>query len=264
MATGQAPSNPVPAMRTYPPVEHPVVVIGPQYLAQYPVELAVSPELWSLGENDFKVSDINGTLIFQVKSKLLSMPVRRFLKDAAGNTLVNLRQKIMTMHRSWEAFRGESKEEKDLLFTAKKSKLFQFKTDLDVFLGNNKGEVPDFKVKEGYSESSCSILLGDSNTMLAQVHGRHILAIMPNVDYAFIVALVVVILYGMNANDAAIKCLNGVVDEMASMHRKHSLASTILDTDSFGVTVYPNVDYAFITALVVILDEINADRSGED
>ncbi|KAL9337036.1 hypothetical protein Peur_071524 [Populus x canadensis] len=216
MATGQAPSNPVPAMRTYPPVEQPVVVIGPQYLAQYPVELAVSTKLWSLGENDFKVSDINGTLIFQVKSKLLSLHDRRFLKDAAGNILVNLRQKIMTMHRKWEAFRGESKEEKDLLFTAKKSKLFQFKTELDVFLGNNKGEVPDFKVKGGYSESSCSVLLGGSNTMLAQ------------------------------------------------MHRKHSLASTILDTDSFGVTVYPNVDYAFITALVVILDEINADRSGGD
>jgi hypothetical protein len=47
--------------------------------------------------------------------------------------------------------------------------MFQFKTELDVFLGNNKGEVPDFKVKEGNSESSCSILLGDSNTMLAQV-----------------------------------------------------------------------------------------------
>jgi hypothetical protein len=73
------------------------------------------------------------------------------------------------MHDRCEAFRGESKEENDLLFTAKKSKLFQFKTELDVFLGNNKGEVPDFKVKEGYSKSSCSILLGDSNTTLAQV-----------------------------------------------------------------------------------------------
>ncbi|XP_011016240.1 PREDICTED: protein LURP-one-related 15-like, partial [Populus euphratica] len=129
MATGQAPFNPVPAMRTFPPVEHPVVVIGPQYLAQYPVELAVN--------SDFKVSDINGTLIFQVKSKLLSLHDRRFLKDAAGNTLVNLRKKIMTMHGRWEAFRGESKEKNDLLFTAKKPKLFQFKTELDVFLGNN-------------------------------------------------------------------------------------------------------------------------------
>ncbi|KAJ6403384.1 hypothetical protein OIU84_015312 [Salix udensis] len=213
MATGQASSNPVPAMRTYPPVEHAVVVVGPQYLAQYPVELAVSTKLLTLGENDFKVADINGTVIFQVKSKLLSLHDRRFLKDATGNTLVNLRQKIMTMHRRWEAFRGESNEEKDLLFTAKKSKLFQFKTDLDVFLANNKGEVPDFKIKGGYAESSCSILLGNSNTMLAQ------------------------------------------------MHRKHSLKSSILGTDNFGVTVYPNIDYAFIIALVVILDEINADRS---
>ncbi|KAF9684821.1 hypothetical protein SADUNF_Sadunf04G0158500 [Salix dunnii] len=191
MATGQAPSNPVPAMRTYPPVEPPVVVIGPQYLAQYPVELAVSV-------NDFKVADINGTLIFQVKSKHLTLHGRRFIKDAAGNTLVNLRQKIRTMHDRWEAFRGESKEEKDLLFTAKTSKLFQSETELDVFLDNNKGEVPDFKVKGGGGESSCSILLGDTNTMLAQMHRKHSLKsisleVYPNVDYAFIIALVVIL-----------------------------------------------------------------------
>ncbi|KAL9374484.1 hypothetical protein Peur_034104 [Populus x canadensis] len=177
MATGQAPRNPIPAMRTYPPVEHPVVVVGPQYLAQYPVELAV---------NDFKVSDIKGTLIFKVKFKLSSIN-RLFLKDAAGNTLVNLRKKTMTMHGRWEAFRGESKEENDLLFTAKESK-----TGVDVFLGNNKGEVPDFKV-----------------------HGRDTLAIMPNVDYAFIVALLVVILKGINPDDhregAALKGINGVI-----------------------------------------------------
>ncbi|KAJ6765454.1 hypothetical protein OIU79_021617 [Salix purpurea] len=182
MATGQAPSNPVPAMRTYPPVEHPVVVIGPQYLAQYPVELAVSTKLWTLGENDFKVSDINGTVIFQVTKKLFSLTDRRFLKDAAGNTIVNLKRK----------------------------------TELDVFLANhNEGELPDFKVKGEYGESACSVLLGDSNTMLAQ------------------------------------------------MHKRHSLASTILNPDSLGVNVYPNVDYAFIVALVVILGQINADQNGK-
>ncbi|KAJ6765458.1 hypothetical protein OIU79_021621 [Salix purpurea] len=70
-----APSNPVPAMRTYQPVEHPVVVIGQQYLAQYYVELAVS------------ANDSKG------KRKLLTMHDRRFIKDAAGNTLVNLGKK---------------------------------------------------------------------------------------------------------------------------------------------------------------------------
>ncbi|KAF9684824.1 hypothetical protein SADUNF_Sadunf04G0158800 [Salix dunnii] len=216
MATGHAPSNPIPAMRTYPPVEHPVVVIGPQYLAQYPVELAVSTKLWTLGENDFNVSDINGTLIFQVKKKLLSLHDRRFLKEAAGNTLVNLKRVIMSIHQTWEVYRGESDEEKDKLFTVEKSNLFQLKTELDVFLASNKGEVPDFKIKGEYGESACSVLLGDSKTMIAQ------------------------------------------------MHKRHSLASAILNPDSLGVIVYPNVDYAFIVALVVILGRINADQNGKD
>ena len=52
--------------------------------------------------------------------------------------------------------------------------------------------------------------------MWTQVHGKHILAIMPNVDYAFIVALMVVILDSINANDAAINAVNSVIDGVAS------------------------------------------------
>lgn len=48
------------------------------------------------------------------------------------------------------------------------------------------------------------------------------------------------------------------------MHKKHSVKSVLLGKDTFAVTVYPNVDYAFIVALVVILEEINEDRSDDD
>ena len=48
------------------------------------------------------------------------------------------------------------------------------------------------------------------------------------------------------------------------MRRKHSVQTMVFDTDNYGVTAYPNVDYVFIVALVAVLDEINADRSGED
>jgi hypothetical protein len=48
------------------------------------------------------------------------------------------------------------------------------------------------------------------------------------------------------------------------MHKKHNLESIVLGKDTFSVTVYPNVDYAFIVALVVILEEINEDRNDED
>lgn len=48
------------------------------------------------------------------------------------------------------------------------------------------------------------------------------------------------------------------------MHKKHTLQSVVLGKDTFSVTVYPNIDHAFITALVVILEEIDEDRDGDD
>lgn len=48
------------------------------------------------------------------------------------------------------------------------------------------------------------------------------------------------------------------------MRRKYTVKNVILGKDTFGVTVYPNVDFAFIASLIVILDEINKDRAGED
>lgn len=41
------------------------------------------------------------------------------------------------------------------------------------------------------------------------------------------------------------------------MHKKHTVQSVFLGKDNFSVTVYPNVDYAFIASLVVILDDVN-------
>ncbi|GJT22238.1 ribonuclease H-like domain-containing protein [Tanacetum coccineum] len=42
---------------------------------------------------------------------------------------------------------------------------------------------------------------------------------------------------------------------VAKMQKKHSLESIALRKDTFNVRVFPNVDYAFIVALVVILDQ---------
>lgn len=44
---------------------------------------------------------------------------------------------------------------------------------------------------------------------------------------------------------------------VAQMHEKQTMKSIFLGKDNFMVTVHPNVDYAFIVALIVILDEIN-------
>ncbi|KAL6595120.1 hypothetical protein ACP70R_048223 [Stipagrostis hirtigluma subsp. patula] len=48
---------------------------------------------------------------------------------------------------------------------------------------------------------------------------------------------------------------------IAQMARKFTVSNVLLGKDTFGVTVFPHVDYVFIAALVVILDEIHRDRS---
>lgn len=49
---------------------------------------------------------------------------------------------------------------------------------------------------------------------------------------------------------------------MLQVSRQYTVKNVLLGRDTFGVTVYPNVDYVFIAALIVILDEIN--REGSD
>jgi uncharacterized protein YxjI len=44
------------------------------------------------------------------------------------------------------------------------------------------------------------------------------------------------------------------------MHEKRTVKSVLTGKDNFMVTVYPNIDHAFIIALIVILDAI--DESG--
>ncbi|XP_076915782.1 protein LURP-one-related 15-like, partial [Bidens hawaiensis] len=126
-------------------------------------------------------------------------------------------EQLISVHKRWVVFRGDSSDSKDIIFSAKQSSLIQFKTSLDVFLGNNEKEnVCDFKVKGSWLDRSCTIYAGDGNTIVAQ------------------------------------------------MHKKHTVQSIALGKDTFAVTVYPNVDYAFIVALVVILHEINEDKNDVD
>lgn len=46
------------------------------------------------------------------------------------------------------------------------------------------------------------------------------------------------------------------------MRRKYTVSNVLLGKDTFAITVYPGVDYAFAVALVVILDEISSGESG--
>lgn len=48
------------------------------------------------------------------------------------------------------------------------------------------------------------------------------------------------------------------------MHKKQNIQSVLLGKENFSVTVYPNIDYAFIVALIVVLDDINDEGASDD
>jgi hypothetical protein len=76
----------------------------------------------------------------------------------------------MTGHDRWQAFRGESTDLKDLIFSVKRSPMFQTKIKLDVFLASNtKEKISDFKVKGSWLEKSCVVYAGESHQIVAQV-----------------------------------------------------------------------------------------------
>ncbi|CAN1134216.1 Protein LURP-one-related 15 [Linum perenne] len=179
-------------------------------------------------DKDATVTDFNGTVIFRMKSKSLSLNNSRKLMDASGNVLASMSQKVWaTLHSRWEIFHGDND---DLLFSVKMSSMRNLETK-DVFLATNtKEKVPDFTIKGCYEESSCIIYLGNTNHIVARMYRDHHtktksfkITIYPNVDYAFIVCLAAVIIKEMKQYWKA-KKYNEIVGKVSNMVSSSSSA----------------------------------------
>ncbi|KAF5471472.1 hypothetical protein F2P56_008260 [Juglans regia] len=198
---------------------NPLPIIGTQYCEPYPVDLSVVREDKFMSPGNFVVTATNeskNTVIFTGKRNLRTLDLdQRVLLDAAGKPIVTLRQKrmIMTSQQRWNVYRGKSKEPRDLIFTVNKGSvsMFQRKAKVHVFLANNtKEEVCDFMVQGSRAEKSCVVYTGDHTNIVAQ------------------------------------------------MHKENTPRCCVLTgKEKYSVTVHPNVDHAFIVALIVILDDMN-------
>ncbi|KAL6595122.1 hypothetical protein ACP70R_048225 [Stipagrostis hirtigluma subsp. patula] len=186
----------------------PPVVVGSQFCASRMLPLTLTSNL-TVGST---ITDSGGAVVLQVDVHLFSYPRRHVLLDAAGDPLLTVQRKVPSIHKTWQAFRGDSTSSRYLLFTAKKSPISVW-TQVDIFLGSNSAHrACDFRMKGNYNDRWCDVYLGNSKTKIAQIH------------------------------------------------RRYTAAGALVGKDTFSVTVFPNVDHVFVTALVVILDEICRDR----
>ncbi|KAJ7950077.1 Protein LURP-one-related like [Quillaja saponaria] len=199
---------PGPSPPAYTAMSNPVVVVSPDYSSPNPVNLTMVKKLLNVSDAHFAVTDVNGTLIFKIKGAVLNFRERRILVDAAGTPVASLKSKLLTAHKRWQVFRGDSVDPEDLLFSARMAHMFQDRTEFDVFLaGNTTEDLCDFKIIGSWLERSCTVLTGNGSAVLAR------------------------------------------------MDRKNGAQSVVMGKDSFLVTVNPHVDYAFIVALMAILNE---------
>ncbi|KAI4353505.1 hypothetical protein L6164_002450 [Bauhinia variegata] len=173
-----------------------VQIINRQYCRPCYINLNINRRSLAL-DGKFIATDISGNVIFKVDAALMTLHNRRVLHNAAGHPIVTLHKKIMTLHDRWEVFRGDSTDANNLLFSVKRKSMIQWKIKLYVFLAYNISESTcDFMVDVNWFKRSCVVYAGQSSTIVATMennNGRKVVTVYPNVDYAFIAALIVIL-----------------------------------------------------------------------
>jgi len=146
----------------------------------------------------------------------------------------------LMLNTRWKVFRGDSTRRRDLMFTVVKPSVIQLRgsTKVSVFLASNDAEQAcDFRITGSYHDGACAVSLGDSDTVIAKAS----VEVSPSHLLSWTVGL-------------RMDWLPPQID------RRFSVVSALLGKNSYSVTVNPGIDYAFVVALVVILDEMHFQR----
>ncbi|KAJ0243161.1 hypothetical protein HA466_0203830 [Hirschfeldia incana] len=186
-----------------PPSPQGRVIVDQRFCSPNPVDLNMT----SLVGN-YIIKDGNENRLFEVKRGSGFVP-KRILLDDSGSPILTMKMKFWSYHNGWEVFRGDSTNERDRIYTVKKSTLprTQLKGKFDVFVDPNTGwwRTCDFRIKERWLDRSCVVYSGESDAIVAQMHQNDMMArvlhghtnysvrINPNADHAFIASLVVIL-----------------------------------------------------------------------
>ncbi|KAL8224739.1 hypothetical protein R6Q57_017296 [Mikania cordata] len=233
---------------------NPMAVVGSNFLAPRPVDLIIDKKLWN---GNFTITDVNGNVVFKVNKKFMSLRERRVLFDAAGNPILSFqKKKLLTLS---DGNVSVTDVNGNVMFEVK-GELISLH-DRRVLLDAAGNPVISFQKKMGSIQGSSS----DSKDLIFSAKQSSLIQLKTSLE--------VFLARNENENACDFKVKGSSFDRsctiyagdgttiIAQMHKKHTIESVALGKDTFSVTVYPNVDYAFIVALVVILHEINEDNN---
>ncbi|KFK24636.1 hypothetical protein AALP_AA8G005300 [Arabis alpina] len=173
-----------------------MAIVDPRFCSRNSIDMAI---VRNIANDNYVITDVDGTLLFKADSFTVKEHHHdiRIFTDGSGSPVLTVKEKTVSMHDRWQVFRGRSTEQRDLLYTVKRSSMIQFKTKFDVFLSHNKEEKRcDFRVKCNRTESSRVVYAGESDAIIAQMDEKNTfkrVTVHPKVDYAFIASLLVIL-----------------------------------------------------------------------
>ncbi|GMI90267.1 hypothetical protein like AT3G56180 [Hibiscus trionum] len=182
--------------------EQTVRIIGDQFCVPYIMRLNVKRRVESFYNAHYDVFDATGNVLLQIDGGVWNSAKKRVMKDPAGLPVITLRKKALSWKKKWVIHEGESSEQKHFLCSVQRSDTLPIKNNLDVYLASNyKEDGPDFHVTGSLTSLSFKVWKGDS--IIAEVKHNYTwgsckgkerfkVKVYPEVDYAFILALIVI------------------------------------------------------------------------
>ncbi|TYH73615.1 hypothetical protein ES332_D05G341600v1 [Gossypium tomentosum] len=182
--------------------EQMIKIVGDQFCVPYTMQLVVKRKVESFSNVHYDVFDITGNSLLQVDGGVWNSKKKRVIKDPAGFPVITLRKKALSWKKQWQIYQGESSEKNHFLCSVQRSNALQMKNNLDVYLASSYMEDgPDFHVTGSFTSMSFKVWKG--NSVIAEVMHNFTwgtcmgkesfkLKVYPEVDYAFILALTVI------------------------------------------------------------------------
>ncbi|WRX12180.1 LURP-one-related - like 3 [Theobroma cacao] len=187
-----------------------IKVVGDRFCVPYTMELLVKRKIQSFSNAHYDVFDATGNVLLQVDGGVWNFQRKRVMKDPAGLPVITMREKqALSWKQQWVVHQGESSEKDHFICCVRRSNALQIKNKLDVCLASRyKDDGRDFRVTGSFASLSFKVRRG--NSIIAEVSHNFTwgsckgkesfkVKVYPEVDYAFIVALVVI----MHENDNA-------------------------------------------------------------
>ncbi|KAL4572513.1 hypothetical protein LXL04_019292 [Taraxacum kok-saghyz] len=140
-----------------------------------PIDLFVSKKkprnstITTSSSSNLKFTDSSANLVFSVDPprshfrhrRLTSPPpfFKRVLADSSGNPLISIAH---NQKSTWQGYRNNSNEEKDLMFRVERTKNKHTTLEFQVFINNGNPNKSDFKMRGSPFHRSCTIYKEDS------------------------------------------------------------------------------------------------------